>query len=71
MPTEQALQLVPENARLWCLLGFVHHKLDHIEDAKACYLKSVELDPEQGQPRFLYDGLYGKRLRSSAHCLSR
>jgi tetratricopeptide (TPR) repeat protein len=55
---EQALQLVPENARLWCLLGFVHHKLDHIEDAKACYLKSVELDPEQGQPHFLLTTVY-------------
>ncbi len=55
---EQALRLAPDNARLWCLLGFVHHKIDHTEDAKQCYLKSVELDPEQGQPHFLLSTCY-------------
>ena len=55
---EQALKLQPLNARLWCLLGFVHHKIDHTEEAKQCYLKSVELDPEQGQPQFLLSTCY-------------
>lgn len=55
---EQALKLQPLNARLWCLLGFVHHKIDHSEEAKQCYLKSVELDPEQGQPHFLLSTCY-------------
>jgi hypothetical protein len=63
---EQCIKLAPENAALWCMLGFTHLKLDHMEEAEKALTRCVELDPELGQAHFLLCTIYTNERHSDA-----
>lgn len=63
---EQCTRLAPDNAALWCVLGFTHLKLDHMEEAERCLLRSVDIDPELGQAHFLLSTIYTNERHDDA-----
>lgn len=50
---ERAIAADPNNARLWTLKSFCHHRNAQREEAYDCALRAVELDPEMGEAHFL------------------
>jgi hypothetical protein len=50
---EKAIDMQPQHAFLWALLGFAYRRNGQIPQMRMACEKAIELDPEMGMPHFL------------------
>lgn len=55
---EKVTTMDPENSKAWGLLGFAHARLGRGKEAKKCYERAVEIDPENGTVHFLLSCMF-------------
>src|SRR5690606_18201973 len=64
-PLTRSIELAPEDARSYILLGNVEYRLEQFGDAEGHFLAAISADPMASEPYFNLAKLYTRMKRSA------